>query len=446
MPNDIISKLPVDIGQRIFDQLHPLDLLRAARVCRTWRAVAVSVLWRRIAKPAVTIKPANLIRVYAQSYMSWRKRPLDDVVISARCPIGVEGTFGLFCFHFTNDGAEFMTNNSRGEVFAVDSNSGVTLYQFKELFSCSVYSAPIIYLAWNDIFGFDCESRTCVRTMRGHKDNVVCMEIHDHLLVSGSMDCTVRLWDTASGCLLQLFLGHTAPVHRILFKNKVIISMAADSTAKTWTRTSSTCVHTIRTAFTDKCVPLGVDFDGRRFVFTRNNVVDGWRISGKALSPMFNLRPQRVQVTAVKFIDDIDGCLIVGFGDGAIETWNLNTGQVNVIRKEIKLENGWQSHLDNSVEGFFVHYEFVMSWTRSGILSVHDRISGDFIRELINLPQEASQGTIETMGRIVGVCGDKCRLLVIISMGQNGAKFKLFDFTPRNTRRADSNDNASTSP
>ncbi|XP_057824164.2 uncharacterized protein LOC131036328 isoform X2 [Cryptomeria japonica] len=65
-----------------------------------------------------------------------------------------------------------------------------------------------------------------LQSFRGHTGPILCLAAHKmlvtttessrHILVSGSMDCTIRLWDLEGGSLISIMHQHIAPVRQIL--------------------------------------------------------------------------------------------------------------------------------------------------------------------------------------------------------------------------------------
>ncbi|OCK88190.1 uncharacterized protein K441DRAFT_589902, partial [Cenococcum geophilum 1.58] len=43
------------------------------------------------------------------------------------------------------------------------------------------------------------KSGACVRTLNGHANTILCLTLRDNLLVSGSNNTTIRIWDLPSG-------------------------------------------------------------------------------------------------------------------------------------------------------------------------------------------------------------------------------------------------------
>ncbi|CAJ0575492.1 unnamed protein product, partial [Mesorhabditis spiculigera] len=73
-----------------------------------------------------------------------------------------------------------------------------------------------------------------IRTLSGHRRGIACLQYREGLVVSGSSDFTIRLWEIASGTCLRTLEGHNELVRCIRFDNKRIISGAYDGKIKIW--------------------------------------------------------------------------------------------------------------------------------------------------------------------------------------------------------------------
>ncbi|KAE9597785.1 hypothetical protein Lal_00041492 [Lupinus albus] len=73
----------------------------------------------------------------------------------------------------------------------------------------------------------DEKSTVCKQYFSGHTGAVLCLAAHPmtgsakhgdfkRVLLSGSMDCTLRLWDLDTGCLIMVMHHHVAPVQQII--------------------------------------------------------------------------------------------------------------------------------------------------------------------------------------------------------------------------------------
>ena len=74
------------------------------------------------------------------------------------------------------------------------------------------------------------DTNTCefVRTLLGHKRGIACLQYRDKIVVSGSSDNTIRIWDIECGACLRILEGHEELVRCIRFDSKRIVSGAYD--------------------------------------------------------------------------------------------------------------------------------------------------------------------------------------------------------------------------
>jgi F-box and WD-40 domain protein CDC4 len=75
-----------------------------------------------------------------------------------------------------------------------------------------------------------------VRTLPGHHDTVRAIAAHADTLVSGSYDCTVRVWKISTGEAVHCLQGHTQKVYSVVLDHKRnrCISGSMDNLVKIW--------------------------------------------------------------------------------------------------------------------------------------------------------------------------------------------------------------------
>lgn len=86
------------------------------------------------------------------------------------------------------------------------------------------------------------------RSLGGHSQAVsdVVVSSDGQFALSASWDCTMRLWDLASGQTVRVFKGHTKDVNSVAFSsdNRQIVSGSRDRTLRLW-NTLAECKFTI---------------------------------------------------------------------------------------------------------------------------------------------------------------------------------------------------------
>ncbi|KAJ2557605.1 SCF ubiquitin ligase complex subunit cdc4, partial [Coemansia sp. RSA 1933] len=86
------------------------------------------------------------------------------------------------------------------------------------------------------------------RTLEGHSDSVRAVAAYGNIVVSGSYDCTIRVWDATTGACLQRLEGHTAKVYTIVLDSDMhlIMSGSMDGTIRVWDWDTGMCLRVCR--------------------------------------------------------------------------------------------------------------------------------------------------------------------------------------------------------
>ena len=92
---------------------------------------------------------------------------------------------------------------------------------------------------------WNAESGTCVHTLYGHTSTVRCMHLHGNKVVSGSRDATLRMWDVDTGECLHVLVGHVAAVRCVQYDGRLVVSGAYDYMVKVWNPEREECLHTL---------------------------------------------------------------------------------------------------------------------------------------------------------------------------------------------------------
>eukprot|EP01119_Soliformovum_irregulare_P005507 TRINITY_DN17264_c0_g1_i1.p1 TRINITY_DN17264_c0_g1~~TRINITY_DN17264_c0_g1_i1.p1 ORF type:complete len:407 (+),score=107.88 TRINITY_DN17264_c0_g1_i1:297-1517(+) len=88
------------------------------------------------------------------------------------------------------------------------------------------------------------------KEMTGHRDNITCVKFHPvfSLIVTASLDATIKIWDFETGEFERTLKGHTNAVQSIDFDHtgNFLVSSSADLTIKIWDFTTYECVRTLK--------------------------------------------------------------------------------------------------------------------------------------------------------------------------------------------------------
>ncbi|KAG8748678.1 hypothetical protein FRC10_000069 [Ceratobasidium sp. 414] len=211
-------------------------------------------------------------------------------------------------------------------------------------------------------------ARYTQRTLAGHTDGVMCLQFNERLahpsfpvLITGSYDRTVRVWNMETGLEVQCLNGHTRAIRALQFDAAKLITASMDYTLKVWNWRNGTCVRTLE-GHTEGVVCLNYDSN----VLASGSVDTTVKVWNFRTGECFTLRGHRDWVNAVQLWDgpgSIPQCkgsqeveldpgkmLFSASDDGVIRLWDLNlrtcvqqfTGHVGQVQsiKIVMLDGG----------------------------------------------------------------------------------------------------------
>jgi WD40 repeat protein len=74
----------------------------------------------------------------------------------------------------------------------------------------------------------------CERTLLGHESGVSALATWEGKVVSGSQDTTIRVWDTGLGALEAILTGHEGTITALVVKEDRLFSSSMDGTIRAW--------------------------------------------------------------------------------------------------------------------------------------------------------------------------------------------------------------------
>jgi WD40 repeat protein len=160
--------------------------------------------------------------------------------------------------------------------------------------------------------------------LQGHEDrvNAVAISPDGQIIVSGSWDKTLRLWDTRGDSLEKPFRGHEGEITSVAFSTdgKTIASGSGDGTVRLW-NVKGIAIGMPMWGHEGDVTSVAFSQDGQ---IIASGGVDGtirlWDLQGNAIAQPFY--GHEGDITSVTF--STDGQTIAsGGGDGTIRLWNL---------------------------------------------------------------------------------------------------------------------------
>ncbi|UCH92495.1 MAG: PQQ-binding-like beta-propeller repeat protein [Candidatus Aminicenantes bacterium] len=202
-----------------------------------------------------------------------------------------------------------------------------------------------------------------------HSKSVNSVITTGKLIVSGSYDGTVKVWDMESGKELRSFNDNIYGVRRIAVAGKTIISGASDQegTIKSWDMESGRETH-IFAGLIEGVRSIAIEAQTAAFG-TIQGTIQLWNVeTGKKIR---NLKGHDKQVNRVVIAGNT---IVSGAADGTVKSWDLGSG------RELHVFKGHT----NAIKSLAVSGKTIAAGASDGSIKLWDRQSG---REIKSLPR-----------------------------------------------------------
>jgi WD40 repeat protein len=164
-----------------------------------------------------------------------------------------------------------------------------------------------------------------VNILSGHRDQVWSLALsQEGYLISGSDDCTVRLWDWVTGDCLKMLQGHQGRIWSVAGSRQgEIVSGGADQTVRLWMGQSHDCIYTLR-GYHNATAPVAMG-DRELFTFSADQVLRRWILEAPNAVQTFCLPTKNSMKAAMH--PRLTQVACAGL-DGRVQLYDLNNGTV----------------------------------------------------------------------------------------------------------------------
>ncbi|KAL5633015.1 hypothetical protein ACGC1H_003492 [Rhizoctonia solani] len=162
-----------------------------------------------------------------------------------------------------------------------------------------------------------------MRSFKGHEKGVksVAFSPDGSYVVSGSLDCTVRLWDLSNGATISVLRGHSGTVDSVQFapNEPHVISGSQDRSIRIWNTSDGTLIRLLRKAHSQGITSIAVSSDGSRIVSgSRDRTTCVWDTRrGELTAGPFK---SDAEVRSVGFSGD--GVRVISVDQKIVRVWN----------------------------------------------------------------------------------------------------------------------------
>ncbi|MBS0651399.1 MAG: F-box/WD repeat-containing protein [Verrucomicrobia bacterium] len=225
--------------------------------------------------------------------------------------------------------------------------------------------------------------------LHGHHKGIICLIPLDGMFATGSLDNTIRIWDSKDGKCLKKLIGHESAISCLAAHNEKIISGSFDGIIKIWDLKSEQCLFTI-TEITHAIRSILI-VDGMILSSSIASDINAWDLNtGEHL---FTLTGHTDAVAALTFAQ---GKVISSSYDKTIKAWDLGS------RKCVMTLDGHQ----DAVETLTVFGKKLFSGSQDSTIKVWDLETGECLMTLTGHMKNAIISIQIFNGMILSSCED----------------------------------------
>ena len=244
--------LPDEIFVSIFKYLSPRELAVASMVCSRWHNIALdNLVWKSLSNK----RWPGCRNSFHATWKTFYRANSCDFASNNLC--SRKGRYLYSCndrriviwkqreFHFDPGQRPTFTYQS----IATDHQAPITTLQLqyepyqKHTPRLITGSGDTTLKIWKKIDNPQNEDMRCIETIKAHDDIITTLVVDGKIVISGSMDRTIKIWETdfAAGCtrLLHTLVGHTGmitslQIGRNNLRDFVLYSASSDQTIRVW--------------------------------------------------------------------------------------------------------------------------------------------------------------------------------------------------------------------
>ncbi|CAD6564821.1 MAG: hypothetical protein ASARMPREDX12_004446 [Alectoria sarmentosa] len=326
---DFLTALPPEISYKVLCFLDTTSLCKAAQVSQRWRSLADDdVVWHRMCEQHIDRKCTKC--GWGLPLLERKRLRASKRQIQLRATGRGLNEWSPDITPYPEAALEAVPNNDAKDQMLTTAKLTAPLPK-NQTPSLATPMATDSYFRprtrpWKDVYkdrfrvGINWKHGRCdLKIFRGHQNGVMCLQFDDSVLITGSYDAMIKVWDLASGEEIQTLKGHTSGIRCLQFDDSKLISGSIDRTLKIWDWRKGECIAT-HDAHSNGIV--GLHFDSSLLATaSMDKTIKIWNFTD---SSRFTLRGHTDWVNAVR-VDSASRTVLSASDDCTVKLWDLDT-------------------------------------------------------------------------------------------------------------------------
>lgn len=258
---DFLAALPTELGFKILCYLDTTSLCKAAQVSRTWRQLADDdVVWHKMCEQHIDRKCVKCgwgLPLLDQRRLRTEKRRIqlrasgrglnewspDITPVPEPAPLETH----------LSDSSEATTGSKRAAPDEPSSPESSAKRHCNGANKDQPSADPDQpkKRPWKEVYqerfkvGTNWKyGRYSTKILKGHTNGVMCLQFDDRVLMTGSYDSTVKIWDLQTGKVIRTLTGHNQGIRCLHFDDTRLVTGSLDNSIRIWNWRTGACINT----------------------------------------------------------------------------------------------------------------------------------------------------------------------------------------------------------